>query len=429
MKKILFAFAMTALVLSGCAQKQNPLPEVGEPSYYRNATYFTEKYGMYDMLPVEEGDIVLVGDDYFDRGLWREFFGMSNIKNRGITYDASEHVLYRIDKIAQGKPSKIFVMAGFNDIDKGFDLDSTATRIGSIFERAAEISPKTKLYYLSVVAINEDIAPQVEALNGKVLQLSRSGLFEYVDLDKPMREGIWSGKYSYNGGLHLNGFGYAMMCQAFERQIGVQHRNLGTEWNYENEFFAYYKARASIFNSCPADFHKVVMLGDSMNNNASWDELFPDVDLINRGISGDTAGGILQRLDEVVAHKPEKLFLLTGPNDLINDPQLGIEAFWATYETLIAAIRQALPETQLYIHSILPLNPKTKFYEGYNDRAKAADQLLAQNAGKYGYTFIDLVPSMIDDKGDLKDEFTSDGLHLTADGYKVWVSILDNYIR
>ena len=171
------------------------------------------------------------------------------------------------------------------------------------------------------------------------------------------------------------------------------------------------------------------MLGDSMNNNASWGELYPDVDLINRGISGDTAPGILQRLGEVVAHNPEKLFLLTGPNDLINDRELSIEDFWATYEKLIVAVKEALPQTEFYIQSILPMNPKSKFYEGYNARAKAADEILSASAQKYGYTYIDLVPGMIDDNGDLKDEYTSDGLHLTADGYKVWMEKLDNFIR
>ena len=158
-------------------------------------------------------------------------------------------------------------------------------------------------------------------------------------------------------------------------------------------------------------FVSKMMLGDSMNNNASWGELYPDVDLINRGISGDTAPGILQRLGEVVAHNPEKLFLLTGPNDLINDKDLSIEDFWAGYEKLIVAVKEALPETEFYIQSILPMNPKSKFYEGYNDRAKAADEVLSASAQKYGYTYIDLVPGMVDGNGDLKDEYTSDGLH------------------
>ncbi|MBQ0124572.1 MAG: hypothetical protein KBS58_07050 [Bacteroidales bacterium] len=428
MKRIFFALTVMTAFLTGCSQK-GTLASVEEPSYYRNPTYFIEKYGMYDMIPIEPGDIVMVGDDYIDRGLWTEFFPLKNIKNRGITFDASEHVLYRIDKIAQGKPSKIFVSVGYNDIEKGFDLDSVAMRIGQVFERANTISPKTKLYYISVVAVREEIVPEVEELNSKVLQLSRSGLFEYIDMDKPMREGVMSGKYSYNGGLHLNGAGYAFYCQTIERQMGVQHRNVDTGWNYENEFFDYYKARASIFTSCPADGHKVVMLGDSMNNNASWGELYPDVDLINRGISGDTAPGILQRLGEVVAHNPEKLFLLTGPNDLINDKDLSIEDFWVGYEKLIIAVKEALPETEFYIQSILPMNPKSKFYEGYNDRAKAADAVLSASAQKYGYTYIDLVPGMVDGNGDLKDEYTSDGLHLTAEGYKVWMKALDNIIR
>ncbi|MBQ0025034.1 MAG: hypothetical protein KBT00_04855 [Bacteroidales bacterium] len=429
MKRLFMTMGVVLAALSGCGQKEPALEQVPEPSYYKNATYFTEKFGMYDMIPVVENDIVMVGDDYIDRGLWTEFFGMNNIKNRGITYDGTEHVLYRIDKIAQGKPAKLFLSVGYNDVVRGVEVDTSVVRIGEIFNRVSKISPKTKLYYINAIASSEEIAGKIEELNSKVLELSRSGLFEYIDADTPMRDGIRSGKYSYNEGLHLNGAGYAAFCQVFERQIGVQHRNVAVEWNYENEFFDYYKARATIFSSCPADSHKVVMLGDSMNNNASWGELFPDVDLINRGISGDTAGGILQRLDEVISHNPEKIFLLTGPNDFINDKELTPEGLWASYEKLVTAVRTALPETELYIESILPMNPKSRFYEGYNARAAAEDEILAAAAEKYGFTFIDLVPSMVDGNNDLKDEYTSDGLHLTAEGYKVWMSALENYIR
>lgn len=427
MKRVILTLTLMVAAFTGCQEKKEVLEPAPEPSYYRNLPYFTEKYTMFDLLPIKAGDIVMLGDDYFDRGLWNEWFPLNNFRNRGITYDASEHVLYRVDKVAQAKPGKIFVSVGRNDILKGFDLDSVATRISEIFTRAETISPKTKLYYLNTVSCEQESNERVDSLNAKVLELSRSGLFEYIDIDKVMREGVQNGTYSYNGGAHLNANGYAVLCQAIERQIGVAHRNKAWDWAYEEEFFAYYKARATLFNGCPADHHKIIMLGDSLNNNAWWNEFFPGVDIINRGISGDTAMGILQRLDEVVAHSPEKVFLLTGPNDLINDPQLSNEAFWERYQVLIKAIREKLPDTKLYIHSILPLNPISKFYENYNDRASEANANLAAGAQQYGYTFIDLVPSLKDENGDLRAEYTSDGLHLTGAGYQAWVGVLQDY--
>ena len=45
---------------------------------------------------------------------------------------------------------------------------------------------------------------------------------------------------------------------------------------------------------------------------------------------------------------------------------------------------------------------------------------LQKLAKEFGYDYIDLHSKMIDDKGELKKELTADGLHLKADGYKIW---------
>jgi len=431
MKKILFALTIGILVLSSCKEKGPSLEPVAEPSYYKNATYFAEKHGMYEQLPICEKDIVLVGDDYIDRGLWSEWFPGFSMKNRGITYDETAHVLYRIDKIAEGKPAKLFVSVGYYDVARGVAQDTIITNIFNIFDRVSKISPKTKLYFLNIVGADLEgtKADERDAVNTAVLELSHSGLFEYIDVASRMREGIRSGEYSYNGGNHLNGKGYEVYSAAFERQVGEPSTALGVEYPYENTIFPYYHNRASLFLATPAVHHKIIMLGDSLNNNAPWNELFPGVDLINRGISGDVTGGIYQRAGEVAAHTPEIVFLLTGPNDLINDPQLSIEDFMASYEKVVSRLKELMPDTKLYVQSILPINPKSKFYEGYNARVAQIDSLLAENAGQWGYTFIDLVPAMSDENGDLKDSYTTDGLHLSAEAYNAWVEVIKDLVK
>ena len=103
MKKLLLVATMAA-VLAGCLTGCNQHP-VAEPGWSTNATYFDEKNGLYEEMPIYPNNIVLVGDDYIDRGLWNEFYGDTTLKNRGITYDATEHVLYRIGKIAAQHPA------------------------------------------------------------------------------------------------------------------------------------------------------------------------------------------------------------------------------------------------------------------------------------------------------------------------------------
>ena len=431
MRKSLLALSFALLVLASCKEKGPALDPVAEPSYYKNATYFAEKNGMYEQLPIGEKDIVLVGDDYIDRGLWNEWFPSYSMKNRGITYDETAHVLYRIDKIAEGHPAKLFVSVGYYDVVRGVGLDTVITNIYNIFERVSKVSPKTKLYYINIVGadLEGQKANERDAVNAGILELSHSGLFEYIDVADKVRAGVESGLYSYNGGYHLNGKGYEVFSAAFERQVGEPSTALGVEYPYEDTVFPYYHNRASIFLASPAKHHKIVMLGNSLNNNAPWNELFPGVDLINRGISGDVTRGILQRVPEVAAHTPEKVFLLTGPNDLINEPELSVEDFMASYKKVVERIKELMPDTQLYVHSLLPINPKSRYYEGYNARAAAIDALLAENAETWGYTYIDLVPAMSDENGDLKDSYTTDGLHLTAEAYKAWVEVIKDFVK
>ena len=166
------------------------------------------------------------------------------------------------------------------------------------------------------------------------------------------------------------------------------------------------------------------MLGNSLNNNALWTELFPMGYVVNRGISGDVINGVCQRVDELVGDQPDKIFLITGTNDLINEPELTALAAFERYEQLIRTIREQLPDTELYVQSMLPLNPKTKFYAGFNDRAAEINKLLDAGSGRYGYYYIDIASVLSDEKGDLKDECTTDGIHLSANGYFYWAAEL-----
>jgi lysophospholipase L1-like esterase len=63
----------------------------------------------------------------------------------------------------------------------------------------------------------------------------------------------------------------------------------------------------------------IVFLGDSITDFFRVNEFFPGVYVINRGISGDTTDGVLNRLAESVYElSPSKIFLMIGTNDLGN---------------------------------------------------------------------------------------------------------------
>jgi hypothetical protein len=49
----------------------------------------------------------------------------------------------------------------------------------------------------------------------------------------------------------------------------------------------YYQSKLALF--------RAVMPGDSLTEGIDWRELFPDVKILNRGISGDTSAGVLTK--------------------------------------------------------------------------------------------------------------------------------------
>ena len=50
------------------------------------------------------------------------------------------------------------------------------------------------------------------------------------------------------------------------------------------------------------------MLGNSLINNAPWKELFPFLNILNRGISGDVVEGVIDRIDEIADENANKIF-------------------------------------------------------------------------------------------------------------------------
>lgn len=426
MKKILY-FVTVAAALVACMAGCSKRPSVTEPQWYTNPSYFQEKNGMYEEMPLSPGNIVMVGDDYIDRGLWNEFFGDTAIKNRGITYDATEHVLSRIEGIASCKPLKLFLSVGLNDVLHGTSNETVVANVTEIFRKVAEISPMTKLYYMDIVSIpafNEKQAEAASAINDAVRSQAARYNFEFIDVNAELEEGLADGTFSWDGGKLLNGAGYEVLARTIERQVGKMHLNHPDDIEYPLEVSDYYKHRVSVFRSLPETEEKIVMLGNSLINNGLWSELFPMGYIINRGISGDVIDGVCQRLDEIKGDNPDKIFLITGTNDLVNNPDETALAVFGRYENLIATITREFPDTQLYVQSILPLNPKSKYHDSFNARAAEINKLLSAAAGRYGYFYLDIASLLSDEKGDLNDDYTTDGIHLSADGYFVWAAEL-----
>lgn len=194
-------------------------------------------------------------------------------------------------------------------------------------------------------------------------------------------------------------------------------------------FSTYYWQRVKLFDLMPLQRDDIVLVGNSITDGGEWNELFHDLHVKNRGISGDITAGVLHRWAPIVAAKPRAIFLMIGTNDLAR----GIGTDSVVKNILLAAdyLQQESPATRLYIQSILPVTDYYKKFGGHTSKAtqiKETNTRLKEAAQQHRYTFVDLHTEFIEASGKLQQQLTNDGLHLTGDGYLLWKHLIYPYV-
>lgn len=192
-----------------------------------------------------------------------------------------------------------------------------------------------------------------------------------------------------------------------------------------------YPAKVAGFNADPITKNDIVFLGNSITAHADWAKLLDEPRAKNRGISGDITFGVLERLDEVVAGNPKKIFVLVGINDISRN--IPDSLIIRNYHRIIARIRAGSPSTQIYFCTLLPVNASFKKFMnhyGKDEHILAINEAIKKLAAKK-VAIIDLYPHFLDDEQHLVAAYTEDGLHPNAAGYRVWIKLLKdgNYLE
>lgn len=190
-----------------------------------------------------------------------------------------------------------------------------------------------------------------------------------------------------------------------------------------------YAPKLANFKSYPNSEKDIIFLGNSITDYADWNELLQLPEARNRGISGDITFGVLERLNEVTEGKPAKVFILIGINDIARNIPDSVILY--NYKRMIAAIRSASPKTIIYFNTLLPVN-KTfadKAHFNKDEHIAAVNEGLKKICAQEKITLIDIHPHFLDAEKMLDKRYTYDGLHLNAEGYLLWASILLPYVK
>ncbi len=182
-------------------------------------TYYDQRATLFESLPVTSSDIIFLGNSLTDGCEWAELFGNPRIKNRGISGDVVMGIFDRIDPVLKGKPAKIFVLTGINDVSHDLTADSVLVLYRTLVNKIKADSPKTKLYIQSLLPVNDEFTrfPKVHNktqvildINKGLKQLAKEKKCTYIDLYSHLiAPGTQSLDKKYtNDGLHLLGAGY-----------------------------------------------------------------------------------------------------------------------------------------------------------------------------------------------------------------------------
>ena len=107
----------------------------------------------YQKLPHTEGEIAFVGDSLIGDGPWADLF--SSIQNRGIGGELSSSLLERLETIIQGRPRKVFLLTGANDLAADVPVAQIVRNVREILTRLHAASPKTEVYVISILPVNQ----------------------------------------------------------------------------------------------------------------------------------------------------------------------------------------------------------------------------------------------------------------------------------
>ncbi len=174
-----------------------------------------------------------------------------------------------------------------------------------------------------------------------------------------------------------------------------------------------------------------LFLGDSITQFYDLEKYFPNMPVINSGISGNTTTDILKDMrNRVYKYNASKIFVLIGTNDLRDERSP--EEVITNIKKIIRKIKKNQPQAVIYLESIYPVNADIDedMVEGRkNSDIVKINKELKEYAKDNNITYINTYNKLLNEDGKLKEEYSNDGLHLTDEGYIVVTKELKKYLN
>ncbi|NLB54749.1 MAG: hypothetical protein GX811_03115 [Lentisphaerae bacterium] len=201
-----------------------------------------------------------------------------------------------------------------------------------------------------------------------------------------------------------------------------------SQFNAMNEFYKTQNRwrRLKIYRKLPIGHVDNIFFGSSIMESWPLHEFFPNNNILNRGVGGDTVDGLYFRMDEdIFRHTPDRVFMQIGLN--------GIDREFNDILFRITTVAQMMKdrEIKVWLSSILPL----RYPDDWN-RFQYQDKIVALNTElkKIGESkfagFLDYHSKLKDETGQLAAEFAQkDGTHITIEGYCEMAKVVEPHLK
>ena len=161
-----------------------------------------------------------------------------------------------------------------------------------------------------------------------------------------------------------------------------------------------------------------ILVGDSLT---LW---FPSENLpsgkfwLNQGISGENSTQIKNRLSAFADTRPDTIYVMAGTNDLRQG--VSDRVILNNTREILRRLHENHPQSQVILQSILPM----RLPSIASERIRNLNLQIALIARQEGAGYLNLHNLFVDDQGEIQQDLTTDGIHLTSRGYQVWQEAL-----
>ena len=162
-------------------------------------------------------------------------------------------------------------------------------------------------------------------------------------------------------------------------------------------------------------YKQLLFVGDSLIEYFDWQVRFPEHDVINSGIAGETVSGLLNRAERIVNHgrQPDWCLIMSGTNNVAMEDY----SFIPLYEKIVEVFLDAFPAAVIVINSLMPVR-----MDWLSQTAiPRINSSLYELSKKTGTDFLDVFDLFTRKQADGKTSlFLPDGVHLNETGYRIW---------